>query len=93
MAHRQASTVADVAGLRADLDLVDAEIRALVERRRALSHEIQGVRLSAGGTRTDLARETRVISPYAETFGRQGTAIAMALLEICRGTSSARRAL
>ncbi|MFH8972843.1 chorismate mutase [Streptomyces sp. NPDC017890] len=75
--------------LRADLDRVDAEIRALFERRRELSQAVQRTRIAGGGPRTDLTREMRVISPYADAYGRQGTAIAMALLEICRGTSSA----
>lgn len=91
MQRTESTAPADVSALRADLDVVDAEIRALVERRRELSREIQRIRQSAGGTRTDLAREMSVISPYAEVYGRQGTAIAMALLEICRGTGAAAR--
>ncbi|MET9348814.1 chorismate mutase [Streptomyces termitum] len=88
MTTRTEPTAAErVTDLRARLDLVDAEIRALAGRRLELSREIQRVRQAAGGTRTDLAREMRVISPYTEAYGRQGTAIAMALLEICRGTS------
>ncbi|GHA72356.1 chorismate mutase [Streptomyces termitum] len=92
MTTRTEPTTAErVTDLRARLDLVDAEIRTLAGRRLELSREIQRVRQAAGGTRTDLAREMRVISPYTEAYGRQGTAIAMALLEICRGTSHAAR--
>src|SRR5690606_26030172 len=91
MQQTESTAPADVSALRADLDVVDAEIRALVERRRELSREIQRIRQSAGGTRTDLARVISVISPYAEAYGRQGTANAMALLEICRGTGPAAR--
>ncbi|MFD5163214.1 chorismate mutase [Streptomyces hawaiiensis] len=88
MPQTESTALADVSALRADLDLVDAEIRALVGRRRELSREIQRIRQAAGGTHTDLTREMRVISPYTEAYGRQGTAIAMALLEICRGTGA-----
>ncbi|WP_405449351.1 chorismate mutase [Streptomyces erythrochromogenes] len=87
MAHAEPAVLADVASLRADLNVVDAEIRALLERRRALSREVQRTRLASGGTRTDLSREMHVIAPYTEAYGRQGTAIAMAVLEICRGAS------
>ncbi|MFE7096473.1 chorismate mutase [Streptomyces erythrochromogenes] len=87
MAHAEPAALADVAALRADLNVVDAEIRALLERRRTLSGEVQRARLSCGGTRTDFAREMHVIAPYTEAYGRQGTAIAMAVLEICRGAS------
>ncbi|MBC9710964.1 chorismate mutase [Streptomyces sp. TRM66268-LWL] len=90
MAHTESTALADVSALRDQLDLVDAEIRALVERRRDLSREVQRTRMLTGGTRTDFTREMRVISPYTESFGRQGTAIAMALLEICRGASASR---
>ncbi|MFI9118407.1 chorismate mutase [Streptomyces bikiniensis] len=85
------TAAAEVTALRARLDVVDAEVRALVARRLELSREIQRVRQSAGGARTDLTREMRVISPYTEAYGRQGTAIAMALLEICRGTGHTAR--
>ncbi|MFJ1593070.1 chorismate mutase [Kitasatospora albolonga] len=81
-----APVASDVTVLRADIDLVDAEIRALVARRGELSRAIQRARIAGGGRRTDLARETRVITPYTQSFGRPGTAIALALLEICRGT-------
>ncbi|MFJ8014491.1 chorismate mutase [Streptomyces sp. NPDC096339] len=84
----ESTAPADVPALRAELNLVDAEIRALVERRRELSREIQSIRQASGGPRTDLTREMRVISPYTEAYGRQGTAIAMALLEICRGAGA-----
>ncbi|MFD9722417.1 chorismate mutase [Streptomyces sp. NPDC059072] len=87
MAHAEPTALADVTALRAELDVVDAEIRTLLERRRALSREVQRTRLSSGGTRTDFTREMRVIAPYTEAYGRQGTAIAMAVLEICRGAS------
>ncbi|MFE2290358.1 chorismate mutase [Streptomyces sp. NPDC059452] len=87
MPVRDEETVtSDVAVLRSDIDLVDAELRALVARRGELSRAIQRARIAEGGRRTDLARETRVIAPYTEAFGRPGTAIALALLELCRGT-------
>ncbi|MQY15220.1 Intracellular chorismate mutase [Streptomyces sp. RB5] len=85
---QEEEAVSDVTTLRAGIDLIDVEIRALIERRRELSAGVQRARLAAGGTRTDLSREGRIISSYADAYGRQGTAIAMALLETCRGTAA-----
>ena len=80
---------ANVSELRSGIDRIDAEIRALFERRRELSHAVQRARMAEGGSRTDTGREMQIIKSYADGFGRQGTAISLALLEICRGSSSA----
>ena len=45
--------------------------------------------MAEGGSRTDTGREMQIIKSYADGFGRQGTAISLALLEICRGSSPA----
>jgi chorismate mutase len=84
---QQEATASSVSELRSGIDQVDAEIRALFERRRDLSHAVQRARMAEGGSRTDTGREMEVIKGYADGFGRQGTAISLALLEICRGAS------
>ncbi|WP_433342179.1 chorismate mutase [Streptomyces sp. CA-253872] len=82
------TTAMVIAGLREHIDHVDAEIRALIARRRSLSRQVQRARIAGGGRRTDFSREMRVTSPYTEAFGRQGTTIALALLEIGRGAGT-----
>ncbi|MEV6399604.1 chorismate mutase [Streptomyces sp. NPDC051907] len=86
-AVQTAQAAATVEDLRLDIDGVDAQIRALFERRRELSHAVQRARMAEGGSRTDTGREMKVIKGYADGFGRQGTAISLALLELCRGAS------
>jgi chorismate mutase len=74
-----------VHGGRERIDALDAELIALIERRVAVSGEIQASRLAEGGRRLDLRRETEVIGRYTRALGRPGTTVAMALLELGRG--------
>jgi chorismate mutase len=74
-----------VSGGRARIDALDAELIELIRRRVAVSAEIQSARISTGGRRLDLRRETEVIGRYTQALGRPGTAVAMALLELGRG--------
>lgn len=74
-----------VSGGRARIDAIDAELIELIRRRVAVSAEIQASRISAGGRRLDLSRETEVIGRYTRALGRPGTGVAMALLELGRG--------
>lgn len=74
-----------VPGGRARIDAIDAELIELIARRGAVSAEIQASRISAGGRRLDLSRETEVIGRYTRALGRPGTSVAMALLELGRG--------
>ncbi|HEU5429275.1 MAG TPA: chorismate mutase [Actinocrinis sp.] len=67
------------------IDALDAEITDLVQRRIEVSRQIQAARISDGGRRVDLRRETEIIARYSAALGRPGTAIAMALLELGRG--------
>jgi chorismate mutase len=67
------------------IDAVDAELIELIRRRVAVSAEIQAARISEGGRRLDLSRETEVIGRYTRALGRPGTGVAMALLELGRG--------
>ncbi|HTJ70820.1 MAG TPA: chorismate mutase [Actinospica sp.] len=74
-----------VPGGRERIDAIDAEIIALIQRRTAVSAEIQAARMTDGGRRLDLRRETEVIGRYTRPLGRPGTSVAMALLELGRG--------
>lgn len=74
-----------VPGGRERIDAIDAELIALIRRRMAVSAEIQAARMSDGGRRLDLRRETEVIGRYTRELGRPGTSVAMALLELGRG--------
>jgi chorismate mutase len=74
-----------VSGGRARIDALDAELIELIRRRVAVSAEIQSARISTGGRRLDLRRETEVIGRYTQALGRPGTSVAMALLELGRG--------
>jgi chorismate mutase len=67
------------------IDAIDAELIELIRRRVAVSGEIQAARISDGGRRLDLSRETEVIGRYTRALGRPGTGVAMALLELGRG--------
>jgi chorismate mutase len=70
---------------RSRIDAIDAELIELISRRVAVSAQIQASRLSSGGRRLDLRRETEVIGRYTRELGRPGTSVAMALLELGRG--------
>lgn len=67
------------------IDALDAQIADLVQRRIEVSRQIQAARISDGGRRVDLRRETEIIARYSAALGRPGTTIAMALLELGRG--------
>jgi len=67
------------------IDAIDAELIELIRRRVAVSTEIQAARISDGGRRLDLSRETEIIGRYTRSLGRPGTGVAMALLELGRG--------
>ncbi|MFF0161133.1 chorismate mutase [Streptomyces sp. NPDC005263] len=82
-------TDAVIARLRSRIDGLDAEILRLLDRRRELSGAVQQARIAAGGRRTAFGRENEIIKRYADRLGRPGGAIAMTVLEICRGTASA----
>lgn len=67
------------------IDALDGQIAELVLRRVEVSKQIQAARIAEGGRRVDVRRENEIIARYNGTLGRPGTAIAMALLELCRG--------
>lgn len=74
-----------IAGNRERIDDLDDRIIALVQERMRISSEIQATRIAAGGPRVHLSREMRVLNRYSESLGKPGTALAMTLLELCRG--------
>jgi chorismate mutase len=77
--------VASVDEGRERLDAIDAAIRDLVRTRHAVSQQVQKLRREAGGPRIEHSRENQIVNAYGDALGRPGVALAMAVLEICRG--------
>jgi chorismate mutase len=71
---------------RAAIDELDAQLVALIQQRLAVSHEIQQERLAAGGPRVVHAREAEVVARWRAELGAPGSRIALALLELARGS-------
>jgi chorismate mutase len=74
-----------IAQLREQIDEVDAELISIVQRRIALSKQIQGVRMSHGGPRRQHSRELKIVNTYVEGLGRGGSQLALTVLELSRG--------
>ncbi|WP_432182660.1 chorismate mutase [Streptomyces sp. NBC_00063] len=80
------SEAADViTGARDRIDALDDRIIGLIQERMAVSAVIQEARITSGGRRVNLARELEVLGHYRDALGKPGTALAMTLLELCRG--------
>jgi chorismate mutase len=67
------------------IDDLDARILSLIAERVETARSVQAARIAEGGRRLDLKRETEIIARYREALGRPGVAVAMAVLELCRG--------
>ncbi|MFD3532752.1 chorismate mutase [Streptomyces sp. NPDC058664] len=67
---------------------LDEAIIDLVRRRTALCGELAALRRAAGGPAIELARENAVLRRYREALGREGTSMAMLLIELQRRTRS-----
>ncbi|MFF4868008.1 chorismate mutase [Streptomyces sp. NPDC000961] len=67
------------------IDALDDRIIGLIQERMAVSAVIQEARISSGGRRVNLNREMEVLGHYRDALGKPGTAIAMTMLELCRG--------
>ncbi|MFP3992576.1 chorismate mutase [Streptomyces sp. E11-3] len=67
------------------IDALDDRIIGLVQERMAVSAVIQQSRIASGGRRVNLSREMDVLGHYRDALGKPGTALAMTLLELCRG--------
>ena len=76
---------ATISRLRTQIDDVDAELVSVVQRRIALSKEIQAVRMAHGGRRREHSRELKIVATYVDGLGRGGSQLALTLLELCRG--------
>ncbi|WP_327354010.1 chorismate mutase [Streptomyces sp. NBC_01304] len=77
---------ADLIGnARTRIDALDDRIIGLVQERMAVSAVIQEARITSGGRRVNLSREMEVLAHYSDAVGKPGTALAMTLLELCRG--------
>ncbi|UNO40347.1 chorismate mutase [Streptomyces sp. MST-110588] len=70
---------------RGRIDELDRRIIGLVQERMAVSAVIQRERIASGGRRVNLSREMEILAHYRDRLGRPGTALAMTLLELCRG--------
>jgi chorismate mutase len=76
---------AEIDEARQAIDELDGRIMALIRERMAVSERIQRTRIASGGRRVNLAREMDILRRYREGLGQPGTALAMTLLELCRG--------
>ncbi|GGV80324.1 chorismate mutase [Streptomyces griseoloalbus] len=74
-----------ITGARERIDALDDRIIGLVQERMAVSAVIQKERIVSGGRRVNLSREMEILAHYRDALGRPGTALAMTLLELCRG--------
>ncbi|MEU7135601.1 chorismate mutase [Streptomyces sp. NPDC046261] len=74
-----------ITGARERIDDLDGRIIGLVQERMAVSAVIQRERIASGGRRVNLSREMEILGHYSEQLGKPGTALAMTLLELCRG--------
>ena len=75
-----------ITALRARIDDLDRSVLQQIQQRRELSQRIQDARVAAGGVRVELSREREVLDTYAQALGREGTALATAVLRSCRGS-------
>ncbi|GAA2940925.1 chorismate mutase [Streptomyces enissocaesilis] len=77
---------ADLIGkARERIDALDDRIIGLIQERMAVSAVVQEARLTSGGRRVNLSREMEVLAHYRDALGKPGTALAMTMLELCRG--------
>ncbi|MFJ6719431.1 MULTISPECIES: chorismate mutase [unclassified Streptomyces] len=74
-----------IADSRERIDAIDDRIIGLIQERMAVSTVIQEARIGSGGRRVHLSREMEVLSHWGDALGKPGTALAMTLLELCRG--------
>jgi chorismate mutase len=75
-----------IAGARERIDALDDRIIGLIQERMATSAVVQQARIASGGRRVHLSREMEILGRYREALGRPGTALALTLLELCRGS-------
>jgi chorismate mutase len=82
----QAAPAAEAIGeLREQIDLCDAQIIELVQRRLAISQQIGSLRTASGGMRLSLSRERQVLDRFRSALGPDGASLGMMLLRQGRG--------
>ncbi|RVW09992.1 chorismate mutase [Prescottella agglutinans] len=74
----------DIEQLRGEIDRLDGQILAAIQRRTELSRLIGEVRMLGGGTRLVHTREMRVLSRF-DDLGPEGHTLALLLLRLGRG--------
>ncbi len=74
-----------ITGARDRIDALDDRIIGLIQERMAVSAVVQETRITSGGRRVNLSREMEVLDHYRQALGKPGTALAMTMLELCRG--------
>jgi chorismate mutase len=77
-------TPADIDDLRREIDRLDEEILAAVQRRSEISRTIGAARLASGGTKVVHTREMAVLRRFG-ALGPEGRQLAMLLLSLGRG--------
>ena len=80
----ETESVPNIDELRLEIDRLDAEILAAVQRRAEVSQIIGKARMACGGTRLVHSREMKVIERYS-ALGPEGKDLAMLLLRLGRG--------
>jgi chorismate mutase len=80
---------ASIAEQRKIIDGLDKQIIELLKQRGDASATVQRIRTSAGGAKTDPARERRIIATYQAGLGPGGADVAKAILTADRGPVAA----
>lgn len=71
--------------LRGQIDALDAALIRIIAERARVSRRIQTARMNAGGARVELGRERAVRNTYRDGLGADGSTLAEAVLQVCRG--------
>lgn len=78
------TTEEEIDELRREIDRLDAEILAAIQRRTEVSKRIGATRMASGGPRIVYSREMAVLDRFAD-LGVEGRELAMMLLRLGRG--------
>ncbi len=78
------SSEAEIEALRQEIDRLDAEILAAIQRRTEASQLIGRTRMASGGPRLVHSREMKVLDRFS-SLGQEGHTLAMLLLRLGRG--------
>ncbi|MDT7575202.1 MAG: chorismate mutase [Pseudonocardiales bacterium] len=74
----------EIPALRAEIDVLDAEILRLIKRRSEVSQKVGKARMAAGGPRIVYNREMAVLERFRD-LGSDGRELGMILLRLGRG--------